>query len=92
MCNRHGLTLTKPTATHKVAGKNLSIKRKLGVFEKEFTKHRDGNSSEVKFNQCCDTNGLRDCKVKLEEVGISNKIKPNVGHLQVLIDYSADFE
>ena len=92
MCNLRGLTLAKSTATHKVAGKNLSIKRKLGVFKKDSMKHRDSNSSEVKFNEHCSANGLENCKFKLEEVDIFNKIEPNVGHFQVFADCSVDFE
>ena len=50
MRNKHGLTLTKSTKTRKVAEKNWSVKRKLGVFKKEFTKCRDRNTSKVKYN------------------------------------------
>ena len=65
MGKKYGLTLTKSTTTHQVAGKNWSFKRKLGVFKKEFIKYRNGNTSKVQFNTDSDANGLEDCKVEL---------------------------
>ena len=76
----------------KVAGKNQSVKRKLGVFNEEFTKHRYGDSSEAKFNKHCDTNGLEDYKVQLEEVDVSNVIELNVGCSQAFADCSIYFK
>ena len=78
MCKTHRLTLTKHTATYQVAGKNWSAKRKLGIFKKEFIKHRNENTSKVKFNDYCNANGLEDYKVELKEVDILNKIKLNI--------------
>ena len=60
MSDKYGLALTKSTITHEVAGKNWSIKRKLGKFKKEFIKFRDDNASKVKFNSHCDANSLED--------------------------------
>ena len=67
MRKEHGLVLTKSTAICNVARKNWTIKRKKCMLKKEFAKHRDSNSSKVKYNQCCNTNGLEDYKVELEK-------------------------
>ena len=92
MSKEHGLTLTKSTTTHEVAGRNLSAKRKKCIFKKEFAKFRHDNSHKVKFNQCYDANSLKDYKVELKKAGVSNKVELNVSYLQVFVDCGIDFE
>ena len=84
MNKEYGVTLTKSASTHKVDGKNWSIKRKLGQFKEEFKKYRKGNASKLECNAYCDKHGLEDYKVELKEVDLSKKVEPNAGFLQVL--------
>ena len=85
MSDKHGLTLTKSATKHKVPCKTWSIKRKLGEFKEEFIKFRDNNTSKVKFNKCCEANGLEDCKVNADEADTSKKIEPNVGFCKCFV-------
>ena len=81
MNDEFSLTLSKSTDTHKVDGKNWSRKRKIGEFKEEFMVFRNGNASKIDYNDYCDRHGLKEHKVKLEEVDMSTKVEPDEGFL-----------